>query len=144
MRHTNSDVFETGGQTQAGLQLFRSRRGSRHNRQNFLFKWRVPNSRLQGLGVFNLDSDKAEENELRKKNGLYILAWTSEQEEKRNLERMKNRKKRSRCSFVLFTTYCLLETARPFLTSISPILVPGKSSPISFRHTGTGLVSDSE
>lgn len=63
MRHTNSDVFETGRQTQAGLQLFRSKRGSRHNRPNFLFKWRVPNGRLQGLGVFNLDPDKAGENE---------------------------------------------------------------------------------
>lgn len=66
MRHTNSDVFKTGGQTQAGLQLFRSRRGSRHNRQNFLFKWRVPNGHLQGLGVFNLVPDKAGEKEKEK------------------------------------------------------------------------------
>lgn len=63
---------------------------------------------------------------------------------KKDKERMKNKERWSRCSFGLFTTYCLLETARPFLTSMSPILAPGKSSPISYRHTGTGLVSDSE
>jgi len=62
VRHTNSDVFETGRQYQVGLQLFRSRRGSRHNRPNFLFKRRVPDGCLQGLGVFNLDPGKAGEN----------------------------------------------------------------------------------
>lgn len=61
MRHTNFDVFDTCGQNQAGLQLFRSR--SQNNRQRLLFKWRVPYGRLQGLGVFNLAPDKAGENE---------------------------------------------------------------------------------
>lgn len=85
------------------------------------------------------------------KNEFYSLAWMSEQEGKKRKRDRKNKKQKekqkerwSRCFFGLFTTYCLLETARPFLTSMSSILVPGKSSPISYRHTGTGLVLDSE
>lgn len=146
VRHTNSDVFETGRQTQTGLQIFRSRRGSRHNRPNFLFKWRVPNGRLQGLGVFNLDPDKAGENEHGKEwiLQLSLNEWARGEKRKRDRKNEKQKERWSRCFIGLFTTYRLLETARPFLTSMSSILVPGKSSPISYRHTGTGLDLDSE
>lgn len=86
-----------------------------------------------------------QEKRKKKKNGFYSLTGMSEQEEEeKEIERTTTKKRWSRCSFGLFTTYCLLETARPFLTSMSPILAPGKSSPISYRDTGTGLVSDSE
>jgi len=53
-------------------------------------------------------------------NEFYILHSIegAKREEKGQKERW------SRCFFGLFTTYCLLETAKPFLTSVSTTLVP--------------------
>lgn len=125
VRHTNSDVFETGRQTQAWLQLFRSKRGSRHNRPNFLFKWRVPNGRLQGLGVFNLDPDKAGENEHGKELILQLSLNERARGEKKKKGQKEQKTERKMIQMFLWSFYNLLFTGNSKAISDQYVLNTG-------------------